>query len=238
VRGVDTHARLGPPRLTATGAASPTAVLVAALGWLVVAGLAGLALALTTAPVAILAVGALALLAALGYSGGPRPYAGLGLGELMVFLFFGLMAVCGSAFVQVETIPAGAWWAGACMGLLAVAILEANNVRDIPTDAGSGKRTLAVRLGERRARFAYRATMIAAYVVLLAGVLVELKAPDAGLSRWALFALASWPFAIRPIEVVGKARGRDLIPVLVGTAATHAAFGLLLAIGLGLEHAT
>ena len=148
VRGVDTHERLGPPRLTQSGAASPRAVLVAALVSLGVAAVAGLALALATQPVLILFVGALALVAALLYIGGPRPYAGLGLGELMVFVFFGLMATCGTAFVMVETVPAAAWWGGSALGFLAVAILVANNLRDIPTDSESGKRTLAVRLGD------------------------------------------------------------------------------------------
>ena len=136
VRGVDTAERLGPPRLTASGAATPRSVLVAALLALGIAAVAGLALALATQPLLILAVGALALIAALLYSGGPRPYAGLGLGELMVFVFFGLMATCGSAYVMVETIPASAWWCGTVMGLLAVAILVANNLRDIPTGLG------------------------------------------------------------------------------------------------------
>ncbi|HEV8564030.1 MAG TPA: 1,4-dihydroxy-2-naphthoate octaprenyltransferase, partial [Actinomycetota bacterium] len=123
VRGVDTPDRLGPPRLTASGAASPRAVLIAALISLGVAGACGLALALATSPVLILAVGALALLAAVGYSGGPRPYAGLGLGELMVFVFFGLMATCGTTYVMIERVPAAAWWGGSALGLLAVAIL-------------------------------------------------------------------------------------------------------------------
>ena len=136
-------------------------MLTAALLCLSVAAVAGLALALATSPVLILIVGALALAAALLYSGGPRPYAGLGLGELMVFVFFGLLATCGSAYVQVERVPSAAWWGGAVMGLLAVAILVANNLRDIPTDEASGKRTLAVRIGEDRTRLLYRACVVA-----------------------------------------------------------------------------
>ena len=237
VRGVDTHERLGPPRLTATGAASPRSVLVAALAALGIAAVAGLALALVTEPVLILFVGALALVAAVLYSGGPRPYAGLGLGELMVFLFFGLMATCGTAFVMVETVPAAAWWAGAAIGFLAVAILEANNLRDIPTDEASGKRTLAVRLGDRSARRLYRATVVLAFATLVIGVLVDLADEGAGLPQWALFGLAAWVFAIRPMEAAGSAVGRDLIPVLTGTAATHAAYGLLIALGLVLGNA-
>lgn len=238
VRGVDTPERLGPPRLTASGRASSRAVLVAALLSLAVGALAGLALALVTAPVAILAVGASALVAALLYSGGPRPYAGLGLGELMVFVFFGLVAVGGSAYVQVETVPAGAWWSGAAIGLLAVAILVANNLRDIPTDAASGKRTLAVRIGDRRTRRLYRETLVAAYAVVVLGVIVGIVAGRAvGLPQWALLALASWPLVLRPMELIGSAEGRQLIPVLTGTTAVHAAFGGLLALGFVLERA-
>ena len=232
VRGVDTHERLGPPRLTASGAASPRAVLVAALVALGVAAVAGLALALATEPLLILFVGALALVAAVLYSGGPRPYAGLGLGELMVFLFFGLMATCGSAFVMVETVPSEAWWGGAALGFLAVAILVANNLRDIPTDEASGKRTLAVRVGDRATRRLYRATVAAAFATIVLGVIVGIAVDGAGLPQWALVGLIAWVLAIRPMEVVGSAAGRDLIPVLTGTATTHAACGLLTALGL------
>jgi hypothetical protein len=133
VRGVDTPDRLGPPRLTSSGLAPPRTVLVAALLCILVAGVAGLALAAATTWW-LVPIGALAMLALWLYSGGPRPYAELGLGEVMVFVFFGLMATVGSAFVQAETIPAAAWWAAVPVGLLAVAILVANNLRDIPTD--------------------------------------------------------------------------------------------------------
>jgi 1,4-dihydroxy-2-naphthoate octaprenyltransferase len=238
VRGVDTHERLGPTRLTASGAASPRSVLVAALLALGIAAVAGLALALVTELALILFVGALALVAAVLYSGGPRPYAGLGLGEVMVFLFFGLMATCGTTFVMIESVPATAWWCGAAIGFLAVAILEANNLRDIPTDEASGKRTLAVRLGDRSARRLYRATVVLAFATVVIGVLVGLADEDAGLPQWALFGLGAWVFAIRPMEAAGSAVGRDLIPVLTGTAATHAAFGLLIALGLVLGNAS
>jgi len=232
VRGVDTPGRVGPPRLVASGSASPGAVLVAALVSIAVAGFAGLALALATQPVLILFVGALALVAAFAYSGGPKPYAGLGLGEVMVFLFFGLMATCGTAFVMTETVPAAAWWGGVVLGLLAVAILIANNLRDIPTDAPAGKRTLAVRLGDRRTRTLYRACVVGAFAAIVLGVLAFLVDERIGLTQWGLLGLAGWIPAIRPMETVGVAEGTGLIPVLSGTAAVHAATGLLLALGL------
>lgn len=235
VRGVDTAERMGPPRLTQSGAASPRAVLVAALTSLGAAAVAGLALALATSPVIILVVGALSLLAALLYSGGPRPYAGLGLGELMVFAFFGLVATCGSAYVMVQTIPAGAWWCGSALGLLAVAILLANNLRDIPTDELAGKRTLAVRLGEEGTRHLYRICVIGSFSVIAVGALVHVYAPRVGVSPWSLLGLAAWVPAIKPMELAGKATGRELVPVLVGTAQVHAVFGLLVTAGLFLS---
>lgn len=237
VHGVDTQERMGPPRLTQSGAASPHAVLTAALISLGVAAIAGLALALATQPLLILAVGALALAAAFLYSGGPRPYAGLGLGEVMVFVFFGLVATCGSAYVMVETIPSAAWWSGAVMGFLAVAILVANNLRDIPTDAASGKRTLAVRIGDSRTRTLYRACIVIAGLTIVVGVAVFIADEPYGIPQWALFGLLAWLPAIKPMELVGSATGRDLIPVLTGTALVHAACGLLMAFGLVLWHA-
>lgn len=231
VRGVDTHERLGPPRLTSSGMASPGWVFAAALACIGVAGVAGLALALATT-LWLIPVGAAALLALWLYSGGPRPYAGLGLGEVMVFVFFGVMATAGTAYVNAETVTAAAWWASVPMGLLAVAILEANNLRDIPTDRSAGKRTLAVRLGDHGARRLYRALVVLAIASVPVAVLVEIASEGSGMSQWSLLALASWVLAIRPMERVGTAEGRALIPVLVGTALLQATFGVLLALGL------
>ena len=236
VRGVDTNERVGPPRITQSGAANPRAVLGAALLSIAVAGFAGLALAIATRPVLVLVVGGLGIIAALLYSGGPRPYAGLGLGEVMVFMFFGLVATCGTTFVMVETVTAASWWCAVVMGLLAVAILEANNIRDIATDEAAGKRTLAVRLGEQHARALYGTMVVGAFGTIVAGVLAHLLNDSVGLTQWGLVGLAAWPLAIQPLEAARIASGPDLVPVLVGTAKLHAATGLLLSLGLVLSH--
>ncbi len=233
MRGIDTDERQGPQRLTSSGLASPRSVLLAALASIAVAGVAGLALAVATS-LWLIPIGAAAMLALWFYSGGPRPYGSLGLGEVMVFAFFGLMATAGTAYVQAERIPAAAWWSSAAMGFLAVAILEANNVRDISTDSVAGKRTLAVRLGHRRARALYRALVVAAFATIMLGVATGIADARYGLSQWALLALAAWPLAIRPMEAVGSAEGRALVPVLVGTAQLQLVFGALLALGLWL----
>ncbi len=237
VRGVDTQDRLGPPRLTSSGVASPRAVLVAALICLLVAGAAGLALAVATT-LWLIPIGAAAMLALWLYSGGPRPYAGLGLAEVMVFAFFGVMATVGTAYVNAETVSAAAWWSCVPMGLLIVAILEANNIRDIPTDEATGKRTLAVRIGSRRARLLYRALVVLSYVTVVVGASVGIAGDTLGLPMWALLALASWPVAIRPMEAVGSAEGRALIPVLSSTALLTLVFAALLALGLWIAGAT
>lgn len=233
MRGIDTDQRQGPPRLTASGMASPQSVLLAALVAIAVAGVAGLALAVATS-LWLIPIGAAAMLALWFYSGGPRPYGSLGLGEIAVFVFFGLMATAGTAYVQAERIPVSAWWSSAAMGFLAVAILEANNVRDISTDSVAGKRTLAVRLGQRRARALYRALVVAAFATIVLGVATGIVDAGYGLSQWALLALAAWPLAIGPVEAVGSAEGRELVPVLVGTTQLQLVFGALLALGLWL----
>ncbi len=225
IRRVDTEARVGPIRLTASGLASPAAVRGAALIAFGIAAAVGLWLAITTSPW-LLVIGAAALGAAALYSGGPRPYAARGMGEVSVFLFFGLFACAGTAYVQGETVPAAAWWGAVAVGLLAVAILVANNLRDIETDAAAGKRTLAVRLGDGRTRAMYRACVAAAFASVALAVLIG------AMPAWALLAFAAAPLSVRPFATVGTASGRALIPVLVATAALDLAFGAALALGL------
>jgi 1,4-dihydroxy-2-naphthoate octaprenyltransferase len=217
--------------------AAPRSVLIAALVCIFVAGISGLALAAATTWW-LVPIGAVAMLALWLYSGGPRPYADLGLGELMVFAFFGVMATAGSAYVQVETVPNAAWWASVPMGLLAVAILVANNLRDIPTDAAAGKRTLAVRLGDPRTRVVYRACVAGAFATIALGAAVSVVDRAVGLSTWSVLALGSFVVALRPIRIVARASGRELVVALAGTALLQAVFGALLALGLWIDGIT
>ena len=179
----------------------------AALASFLVAGVAGLALAIAVGW-ELLVVGALAMAAGWFYTGGPRPYGYLGLGELFVFVFFGVVATAGSAYVQEESLSGLALAASVPVGLLATALLVVNNLRDIPGDTASGKRTLAVRLGDRRTRWFY--------VGLLVGAVVMVPVVAAvGERAGAALALAAVPLGRRPvIAVLGGARGGELVPVL------------------------
>ncbi len=169
VRGTD-EVRVGPVRLVAGSLATPAAVKRAALMAFGVAAVAGLVLAIVTTWWLLL-VGAVAILAAWGYTGGPKPYGYLGLGEVFVFVFFGLVATLGTTYVVTEELPSLAWIAGCIAGCLACALLVVNNLRDIPTDRVAGKRTLAVRLGDGPTRLMYQGLLLAAFVlVVVAGL--------------------------------------------------------------------
>ncbi|MEP7047496.1 MAG: 1,4-dihydroxy-2-naphthoate polyprenyltransferase [Ilumatobacteraceae bacterium] len=225
IRGTD-DVRVGPVRLVAGGLAEPSHVKRAAFIAFGVAAVAGLALAIVTSWWLIL-VGLVAMLAAWGYTGGPKPYGYLGLGELFVFVFFGLVATLGTTYAVIESLPAHGWVAGCIAGFLACALLVVNNLRDIPTDRVAGKRTLAVRLGDARTRWLYAGCIVAA-AVLVVVVAVAWRG-------WAAIALAGFVAAIPPIRIVRRgAAGRDLIAVLVATARTQLLVGLLVAIGLAL----
>jgi 1,4-dihydroxy-2-naphthoate octaprenyltransferase len=237
VRGTDA-ARVGPVRLVASGLATPGRVRAAALMAFGVAGVAGLALAAATTWW-LVPVGGACFAAGWLYTGGPRPYGYLGMGEVFVFVFFGVVATVGSAFVQTGhlwgpplAIVTGRmrfdWlvtlWAAIPVGLLATALLEANNLRDIDGDAVAGKRTLAVRLGRARAGWLYAGSVaLSAAGIGLVGVVRPL----------ALVALVALPIAARPLRLVlGGAEGRDLLPVLGATGRLQLAVGLLLALGI------
>jgi 1,4-dihydroxy-2-naphthoate octaprenyltransferase len=224
VRGTD-DVRVGPTRLVASGLASPGSVKRAAMLSFAIAAVAGLAIALDTS-LWLLAVGAAAIAAGWFYTGGPRPYGYLGLGEVFVFVFFGLVATVGTTYAAVVEITLLSVVVGCGAGSLACALLVINNLRDIPTDREVGKRTLAVRLGDRRTRWLY---------VSLIGLAFALSVVAAVWRVPALLALAALPLAVPPARsVLGGAKGAALIPVLGETGRLQLAWGLLITIGLAL----
>ena len=226
VRGTD-DVRVGPVRLVASGLAAPKAVKLAAFTAFGVAAVAGLVLATQTS-FWLLAVGVAALLAAWFYTGGPKPYGYLGLGEVFVFVFFGLVATIGTTYVIAERITAASVVMGCAVGALACALLVINNLRDIPTDRAVGKKTLAVRLGDSRTRTMYAALIAIAFVA--AGAVAIAWRP------WTALAALAIPLAIAPLRRVrGGATGRDLIAVLGETGRLQMAYGLLATIGLFLS---
>ena len=223
-KGVDIAERVGPRRVTAAGLVTPKQMWIALAIALSIAGMAGAALALAVGPELWL-VGLTAILALFGYSGGPKPYAGLGLGELFVFVFFGLVATVGSAYVHVEQVTSLAVAAAVPVGFLAVAILVVNNLRDIPTDTAVGKRTLAVRLGVQGTRSLFALLLVGSYGALPVIAMVSS-------SLWPLIAFASIPLAFGASRMVSSGAGLSLLPALGATARLQIAFSLLLAIGL------
>ena len=220
IRGTDAD-RVGPMRLVGSGAATPRAVRLAAFAAFGVAAVAGLVLAATTAWW-LVAVGAVCVVAAWTYTGGDKPYGYLGLGEVMVFVFFGLVAVVGTTYVQTQEWEWAALYAGVGIGALACAILVANNLRDIATDIPAGKRTLAVRLGDERTRYLY------AFLVLVAAAAVVAVA--AATTLWALLGLGFVARALPPVRaVLGGATGPALVPVLAATGASELLWSVLVA---------
>jgi 1,4-dihydroxy-2-naphthoate polyprenyltransferase len=224
VRGTDA-VRVGPVRLVASGLASPPAVKRAALAAFAVAAVAGLALTVVVGP-ELGVVGALSIAAGWFYTGGPRPYGYAGLGEIFVFVFFGLVATTGSAYIHLGRLTGLALLAGVPVGLLATALLVVNNLRDIAGDAAVGKRTLAVRMGVAATRICYIGCLVAPFVVVAAIAVVR---------PWALVSLLAAPLAVAPIRRVAAGEtGRGLIEVLGATGRIHLVFGLLLALGIAL----
>ena len=224
IRGTD-EVRVGPLRLVGSGVAQPVHVKAAALMSFAVSAVAGLVLALLTTPWLLL-IGVAAIAAAWGYTGGKNPYGYRGLGEISVFVFFGLVAVIGTTYVQVERITWLAVAGGIASGALACAILVTNNVRDIPTDREHDKLTLAVRLGDARSRVLYQALVVVPFVFAVA------SAPS---RPGALLALLALPLAIAPLKLIrAGAKGRELIAVLQATGKLQLAFGALLGTGLAL----
>lgn len=224
-RGADTEDRLGPPRVTQQGLMSPAQVRAATYAAFGAAAAIGAYLALVGGwP--ILAIGVASIAAGLAYTGGPWPLGYHGLGDAFVFIFFGLAAVVGTYYLQTDEVSAIAAASAVPVGLTVTAILVVNNLRDIETDREAGKRTLAVRLGDRPTRWQYVVLVLGAYAAL-----PGLVAAGAG-PRVAIAAL-SLPMAIGLSRtVLSGASGRDLNPVLKRTARLHLAFGALLAVGL------
>jgi 1,4-dihydroxy-2-naphthoate octaprenyltransferase len=236
VRGTD-DGRVGPTRLVASKLATAREVKIAAAAAFGVAGIAGLVLALTVTWWFI-PLGLICGVAGWGYTGGPRPYGYLGLGEVFVFVFFGLVATAGSAYVQHAPFLATyqgtphtygyPWgfvlWAGVPVGLLAAALLQANNLRDVVTDKVAGKKTLAVRLGRKNAGLFFAFTLMG--VALSIGILQHYRG-------WALLALLGLVFAVYPVRLaISDRMGRRLLPMLGATARLQMVVGALLAIGL------
>jgi 1,4-dihydroxy-2-naphthoate octaprenyltransferase len=225
-RGADTEDRLGPVRVTAGGLVPPRQVLVAtyvAFGLAVAAG----AYLIATAGWELLLVGAASILAGVLYTGGPRPYGYEGLGEVFVFLFFGVVAVAGSYFAQVERLEWEALVLAVPVGLLASGILVVNNVRDLETDRRAGKRTLAVRLGRERARALF------AGMIALAFVSAPLPWPLGSLSPWLLLSWLALPLAVPVVRTVrSRTDGPSLNAALAGTGRLQLAFCVLLSAGI------
>jgi 1,4-dihydroxy-2-naphthoate polyprenyltransferase len=224
IRGTDA-ARVGPMRLVGSGVATPARVKYAAFQCFAIAGAAGLVLAALTTWW-LLPFGAAAVAAAWFYTGGPKPYGYAGFGEVFVFLFFGLLAVLGTMYVNSARITLTSLAAAIGIGLLACALLMVNNLRDVASDAISGKRTLAVLLGDRLARFVLVMTIGGAYLAVL---VVGLRHP------WCLLALLSLPLAAAPIrQVLGGAKGPDLIKALGAIGRLEFGYAVLVTAGLAL----
>lgn len=225
VRGTDDQ-RVGPMRLVGSRAATPREVLTAALGSFALAAVLGLVLVVVTRAWWVLLVGAAAIAAAWFYTGGKHPYGYRGLGEVAVFVFFGIVPVMGTAYVQTEHLSWAALIASIPVGLLSCSMLVVNNLRDVGTDGQAGKRTLAVLLGAERTRTLYVACQIVPFVVALAMIPI---------TPWATLVLLAAPLAVSPIRaVLSKAVGPALIAVLQQTGKLQLAYGFLFAVGLAI----
>ncbi len=227
IRGTD-EARVGPVRLVGQGLAPAAQVKRAAFLSFAVAMLAGLGLVLLTQKWWLILIGLACVAAAWLYTGGKHPYGYLGLGEIFVFIFFGLVPVVGTFYVQSLTVTASSVIAACGVGFLSCAILVTNNLRDIPGDTASGKRTLAVRLGDSRTRVLY--------LLLVIGAAVCVVVLTVTYSKSSVLALASFALAVTPVRLVmSGAKGRDLIAALKGTGTLVLVYGIVLGIGLALN---
>lgn len=225
-RGADTGDRIGPQRMVATGVIDSGRMWTAVVIALAVAAAMGVWL-VAIAGLWIVVIGLVSILAMLTYVGGPLPYGYRGLGEVMVFVFFGLVATVGTRFAHGRGVGADDWLAGVVMGALAAGILVANNLRDLATDAAAGKRTLAVMLGAARTRVLYAAVVLGPFALVVGAAAAGVLPPPS------LVAVIAAPLAVRLVVSVHRAAGpADLIPVLGATARLQLAVGVLLAISV------
>jgi 1,4-dihydroxy-2-naphthoate octaprenyltransferase len=231
-RGADTEERLGPMRVTAGGLVPPKTVLLWTYLTFGAAALCGLYL-VAVAGWELLVLGIFSILAGVLYTGGPRPYGYEGLGEVFVFLFFGLVAVAGSTFAQLKSWPWEAFALAIPVGLLVTAILVVNNIRDMDTDRRAGKRTLAVRLGRERARMEYTGLMALGFLVLLPIAAIEIADSDSWSALWWLLPWLTAPLAVKLVGVVRtRVDGPTLNGALARTAGLQLLFCLLLTAGI------
>lgn len=227
IRGTDDD-RVGPTRLVASGTVKPSAVKGAAFVSFGVAAAAGLVVVAVTGHWWLLAVGAAAIVAAWFYTGGSHPYGYLGLGELFVFIFFGLVATVGTTFVLLGAAPAWAWVAATAIGSLASALLVVNNLRDVDTDTRAGKRTLATKLGEQATRWFF--------VALVAVSLIGIAVFAALTTWWTLLALLALGVLMAPVrDVLRGAKGRELLEALQATGMAQLGMGLGLLVGVFIQ---
>ncbi|WP_441287024.1 1,4-dihydroxy-2-naphthoate polyprenyltransferase [Sorangium sp. KYC3313] len=226
-KGADTHERLGPTRAVQAGLLTPRQVRAGLLVTIALTLPFGVYLAFVGGwPIVV--IGVVSILAGVAYTGGPYPLGYHGLGDLFVFVFFGLVAVCATAFVQLGSVPPLAWAAAVPIGAIATAVLVVNNVRDRETDVVAGKRTLAVRLGRRAGVIEYAMLFAAAYAVPVALAAGEGR-------RWTLLVFATFPRAVRLLRVLATTDGRPLNDCLAGTAKLLLAYALLFSLGLAAQ---
>ncbi|WP_371746260.1 1,4-dihydroxy-2-naphthoate polyprenyltransferase [Myxococcus sp. CA040A] len=227
-KGADTHERLGPVRVTQSGLIAPSTVLVGAAVCFALATAVG-AYLVAVGGWPIVAIGLASLLCGYAYTGGPFPLGYNGLGDLFVFIFFGLVAVTGTFYVQAGTVHPAAWWAAIPVGASGTMLIVVNNLRDVTTDVKAGKRTLAVRWGTTAGKAEYVLLLLAAFATPIAMFVLGLAGP------WVFLSFLSLPLAVPPLKRVLREQGAALNPALGGTARFQLFFGVLFGLGLYLR---
>ncbi|MCP3099575.1 1,4-dihydroxy-2-naphthoate polyprenyltransferase [Myxococcus sp. K15C18031901] len=227
-KGADTHERLGPVRVTQSGLIAPSTVMAGAAVCFALATAVG-AYLVVVGGWPIVVIGLLSLLCGYAYTGGPYPLGYNGLGDLFVFIFFGLVAVTGTFYVQAGMVHPAAWWAAVPVGASGTMIIVVNNLRDVTTDVKAGKRTLAVRFGTTAGKAEYVALLGVSFLTPVAMYLTQMASP------WVFLSFLSLPFAVPPLKLVLGAQGAALNPALGGTARFQLFYGVLFGLGLYLR---